>query len=282
MMYTDSTGLDGGKQYAIRSTDPTFQSGVQTATADGFVAQTSANKASYVVSQSYSADMQYSDALGDWIVLSNQGSGHTYVRFLSADFSHKVRDDLSIADTWVEGPGLSSTPDKHSLPHTGSDCARISVDFVNASAKTSGGNPTGLRHYGQDVLTDTGCAGLDPSTVAAMYDGYIIEASGMPATFVTKGVRLQSASFPPLQDLTNSTVDVTTSVFDRIPYGGSLQVGATAIGASGKPGAFLLDHDTIWPVNALKLITDNKSSLTTVSVASYDTHTVGPALYLVQ
>jgi hypothetical protein len=281
MMYTDTTGLGGGLQYAIRSSDPTFQSGVETATASGWVTQTSATKAGFVVSNSFSADMQFSDALGAWIVLSNQAAGTTYVRFIAPDFSHLVRTDLEIAAAWAEGPGLVSKPDKHALPPANSDCRRISLDFINASGLRNG-NPDFLRHYGQDLLTDTTCPSLPAGTVGAIYDGYLIQSAGLPATFVTAGMRLQSASFPPLLQLTKNSIAVSSEIFYLVPYGASLQIGATVIGATGRPAAFLLDNNTIWPVSALEIITANQSSITMVSVASYDTHPVGPSLYRVQ
>ncbi|HEX6686299.1 MAG TPA: hypothetical protein VF062_26240 [Candidatus Limnocylindrales bacterium] len=288
MMYTDMSGLNGARQYAIRSSDPTFQSGVETATASGWVPLTSANKATYLVSRSFSADMQYSDALDAWIVLSNQTTGKTYVRFLAADFSHMIRDDLEIAATWVEGPGLVSKPDKHSLPPFASNCGRIALDYINASGRRvrpnrpPQGDPDYLRHFGQDLITDTTCADLPAGKVGAIYDGYMMQSSGLPATFVTGNKRLQSASFSPLLELTKNSVNVTSEVFHLVPHGAGLHVGQTAIGATGKPGAFLFEDDTIWPVNALEILTANNSSITMVSVDSYNSHPRGPSLYRVR
>jgi predicted GH43/DUF377 family glycosyl hydrolase len=282
LMYTDTTGLNGGLQYAISSAEPTFQNSVQTATATGFATRTPANSDAFVVSNSFSPDLQYSDALNAWIVLSNQSPGQTYVRFISPDFSHLIRSDLSIASTWVEGPGLVSRPDKHSLPPVGSDCSRIALDFINASGKTSAGSPTGLKHYGEDLRTDTVCGALKSGQVAAIYDGYAIEVPNLPLAFITHGQRLQSASFPPIQDVTKNFIVGTSDVFYDIGYGASLHVGAPVIGTTGQPGAFLLDNNTLWPVNSITLVTDNKSSITMVSPAAYASHPIGPPLYLVK
>jgi hypothetical protein len=178
LMYTDSSGLQGGLQYAIRSPDPAFRAHVETATASGFVPRTPANTDSYVVSQSFSPDWQYSDALDAWIVLSNQSPGTTFVRFLSKDMSHLLRSDLRISSRWSEGPGLVSTPKKHSLAPAKGRCQRIGLDFMQSTPPAM--PPNDIKHFGADLLTGHGCSALS----SAQVDGEIenVKAENLPTT----------------------------------------------------------------------------------------------------
>lgn len=292
MMYTDRSAVpsyDGtkwhynGLQYAVRSTDPTFQTNVETATATGFVPLTAANKATFIVSGSYSPDWQFSDALQKWIVLSNQSPHYTRIRILSKDLSHQVGTDVTLPATLLEGPGLVSRPDKHSLPPANADCSRIQIDFVNATADSSPDPdvvlPTDLRHFGQDLFVDTPCAELSGSRVGELYEGYQVQATGMPPTFMTYGKRLQFGSFAPLQKLTRNVITTSPSVFAMIPYGASLHPGQTVYGASGRPPAFLLDDGRLWPTSSLSVITSNGSAITTIPTAQFDTFPGGHPLY---
>lgn len=290
MMYTDKSAVAtsngttwsyNGLQYAVRSTDPTFQTNVETATATGFAPLTAANKATFVVSGSYSPDWQFSDALQKWIVLSNQSPNYTRIRILSKDLSHQVGTDVTLPATLVEGPGLVSRPDKHSLPPANADCSRIQIDFVNATASSSTTTvlPTNLRHFGQDLYVDTPCAELPGSRVGELYEGYQVQATGMPPTFMTYGKRLQFGSFAPLQKLTRNVITTTPAVFAMIPYGASLHPGQTVYGASGRPPAFLLDDGRLWPTNSLSVVTSNGSAITTIPTAQFDTFPGGHPLY---
>jgi hypothetical protein len=286
LMYTDTTGVNGnlehsGFQYAIRSTDPTFQSNVEVATASGFVPRTAANTASYIVSESKSPDWQYSDALNAWIVLSNQAQGLTYVRLLSKDLSHQLQPDLTISANWSEGPGLVSTPEKHSLaPQPGDYCQRIPLDYINATVPSS--PPNNLSHFGADLMTNLYCSELSNSQIAGMFNGYGIEAGGYPLTVVVDKKRLQFQLVAPARDITNNFIGTTAEVFNSIPYGATLSSGSPAIGATGRPAAFVLDNSTVWPVSSISIITDNNSGITYVEPSSYDQHPVGSSLYQVK
>jgi hypothetical protein len=277
LMYTDSSGLEGGLQYAIRSTEPTFQTNVETATSSGFVPRTPANTDSYVVSQSFSPDWQYSDALNAWIVLSNQSLGTTFVRFLSKDMSHVLRSDLQISSNWSEGPGLVSTPEKHSLAPANGECQRIRLDFMQSTQPASPLND--IKHFGSDLLTGRGCSELSSAQVSGMFNGYGIEVGGLPLTVVVEGERLQFQLAQPAIDITHNFIATTSEVFCAIPYGASLFSGSVVLGAAGMPAAFLLDNSMLWPVSSIKLITDDHSSIDFVSQTEFDSHPVGPALY---
>lgn len=278
LMYTDTSGLNGGNQYAIRSTDPTFQNSVEIATEFGFVPRIAANTDTYVVSQSFSPDWQYSDALQAWIVLSNQNSGTTFVRFLSKDLSYVLRSDLSISPVpWKDGPGIVSTPDKHALAPANGECQHIAVDFINAASASD--PPNDLKHFGVDLNTNSGCSTLSSSQIAGMFNGYGLVVPGLPLTVDVEKQRLHFALAAPAQDITNNFITTTSEVFNAIPYGASLYSGSSVIGATNKPAAFVLDNSIIWPVSSGKIITDNNSSITMVPSSTYDSYPVGPSLH---
>jgi len=291
MMYTDTTGAasspknnqgfpEGAGQYVIRSTDPTFQTGVEELTATGFQPQTGANHTGYDgVGNYYSVDMQFSDALNSWIVAHSDSSA-SKLSFFTPDFSARSFADVALPLSVVEGPGIVSRPDRHSIPPAGGQCGTVPVDILNATATPIA--PTNLMHEGVDLSAGQSCASMPPGQVASIFEGYAIEVPGLPLTFVDQGLRLQSASFPPVQDVTKNFISTTSEVFYNVPYGASLHTGATVIGAPGRPAAFQLDNSTKWPISSIKIITDNGSNITTIGVGTYDSYPTGPALYLVQ
>jgi hypothetical protein len=112
-----------------------------------------------------------------------------------------------------------------------------------------------------------------------MFNGYGIEVGGLPLSVVVERERLQFQLAQPAIDITHNFIGTTSEVFYAIPYGASLFSGSTALGATGRPAAFLLDNSVLWPVSSIKIITDNNSSITFVSQAEFDSHPVGPALY---
>jgi hypothetical protein len=290
MAYTDTTGAVSGSinsgargagQYVLRSADPTFQTGVQERTASGFQSMTSANHTEYSIASYFSVDMQFSDALNVWIVAHSDGNV-SHVNFYAPDFTPNAFQQIKMPLSVIEGPGLVSTPDKHSVAPANGVCGTVSLDVINATSTNAVGNPNSLKHEGLDVSAGQSCSSMAAGQVAAIYNGYAIQVAGLPLTLDVAGVRLQSASVPPIQDLTKNFITTTSTVFYAIPYGASLQVGATVVGATGRPAAFLLDNNTRWGISSIKIITDNKSSITTIPVSQYDSYGSGPSLYLVQ
>lgn len=291
LMYTDTTGAasspannqgfpEGAGQYVIRSADPTFQTGVEELTATGFQPQTAANHTGYDgIGNYYSVDMQFSDALNSWIVAHSDGSA-SKLSFFTPDFSARSFADVAMPLSVVEGPGIVSRPDRHSVAPAGGQCGTVPIDIVNATATPTA--PTNLMHEGVDISAGQACASMAPGQVAGIFESYAIEVPGLPLAFIDAGQRLQSASFPPIQDITKNFISTTSEVFNDIPYGASLHVGAIAIGAPGRPAAFLLDNSTTWPVSSLKIVIDNGSDFIVTTDGTYDSHPTGPALYLVQ
>jgi hypothetical protein len=167
LIFTDTTaaGADhsnGAGQFAWRSSDPTFQTGVDVYTGNGWQAKTDANSRSFSVANAFSADWQYSDALRSFIVAHNNAPGQTTLTFLDGtNLRNQPIAEQTIDGAWSEGPGIVSTPDKHALP--GSACNRVPVDIVE-SADKSGGAPAHLYHRGVDlVFTSVSCQSPSPS-----------------------------------------------------------------------------------------------------------------------
>ena len=283
IIFTDTTGAGAGSngagQFVWRSADPTFQSNVEVFTASGWTAMTAENSRSYSVVNAVSADWQYSDSLGAFIIAHDNSNTYTTLTFLDPDnLSVQKYAEVQIPGPNAEGPGIVSRPDKHSVASTSSDCGTIPVDVVHA---TGGSPPQSLGHYGLDVLSGTACSSMSSAQIGSIYESYGIQASGMPATVVTAGTRVQIANSAVYQDLAKNFISVPLDIFNAITYGASIHDGATVLGASGYPPAFQVDNNALWPVSCLKIITDNHGSIQTVDASTWTSYPQGPSLYCV-
>ncbi|WP_157880003.1 beta-xylosidase [Streptomyces natalensis] len=281
LMFTDTTGAgassNGAGQFVWRSPDPTFQSGVEVSTASGWQAKTDANSRSFSVVNAFSADWQYSDALRAFVIAHDNTPGQTTLTFLSPDnLARQPYAEVAVPGQWSEGPGIVSRPDKHSVVARNNDCGRIPIDVIHSS---TGSPPQQLTHDGLDLLSSNSCQSMPAGQIAAMYEGYGLQSSGLPAAVVVGGKRLQIQDTSVYTDLTRNRISVPASIYSAVPYGASLRDGATVLGASGPPGAFQLDNNTLWPVNAPQLVTDNHSSITMVDRAQWLSHPRGPSLF---
>lgn len=281
LIFTDTTGAgalgNGAGQFAWRSPDPTFQSRVEVFTASGWQAKTDTNSRSFSVANAFSADWQYSDALRAFIIAHDNAPGQTTLTFLDpANLARQKYSQVNIPGSWTEGPGIASRPDKHSVVSKTNDCGRIPVDVVRSTTTFP---PKQLAHIGLDLLSGSSCASMPPGQIAAIYEGYGLQAPELPAAVVVNGQRLQIQNIAAYTDLTHNAIAVPPSVYYAIPYGASLHDSQAVLGASGLPAAFNLDNDTLWPVSCLKLITDNHSSIGLVDRATWLSHPTGPSLY---
>jgi hypothetical protein len=278
LIFTDTTGYgvnpgNGAGQFVLRSADPTFQSGVEELSANGYVAYSAADHTKHSILESFSVDWQYIDAISAFAIASHTGGGETRVFLFDDAGNELLPDPVAIPGPWHEGPGIASRPDKHAIP--GSSCDVIPFDVMRAvgGSDVSSWN---LGHTGADLVINRTCADVP---LPAVYEGSLISATGTPLTLVVGGERLQFALQPPASRLARNHFTVASSVFGAIPFGGSMQSGATVIGATGRPAAFQLDGGRLWPSSCLELITDNGSSITSVDVASFDQHPSGHSLY---
>ncbi|MGN9912117.1 hypothetical protein ACTMTJ_31715 [Phytohabitans sp. LJ34] len=281
LLFTDTTAsgaLDNGAgQFAWRSTDPTFQSGVEVFSATGWQPRTADNDRSFSVLNGFSVDWQYSDVLQAFIVASNgPNSSGTVLEFLDRnDLRIHPHPNGLLPGTWTEGPALVAKPDKHAIVTPQGECGRVPIDVIQSTATAP---PHTLGHFGFDLLTGRTCGQLTDAQVAALFNGYGIESAGLPATYITGGRRLQIQELGVYTALTGNRVNVSSQTFHQIPYGASLHTGVPAVRAAGRPAGYLLDDGRLWPVADNRLITANRSPVTTISVQQYDSYPKAPTL----
>ncbi|RKG82521.1 beta-xylosidase [Corallococcus exercitus] len=280
LIFTDSTGYavdgNGGGQFVLRSSDPTFQTGVEELTATGFAPRTAANHTRHSLIGAFSVDWQYVDTNDTFAVaVDGSTSGATRVFLFNSALNQQV-DQFDVAGTWTEGPAIVSRPDKHAV--ASSTCGTVPVDILR-SVGTGDVNTWNLAHSGVDLLTGRSC---DQVPMGRVYEGYLIQSAGLPLTLVRGGTRLQFALAAPALDLSRNAIGVASDIFYRVPYGASMHSGAPVYGASGRPAAFSLDDGRLWPVSCLEAITHNNSSIASMSVTQWDGIPKGPALHCVK
>ena len=138
LMYTDSTGLggnlgNGAGQYVLRSSDPAFLTGVDELTANGFVPLTAAIHTTRSLTEAFSADWQFVDALDAFMVAvassTGNGSDATELRLFDRSFN-RIPGAPLVLGNWAEGPGIVGRPDRHAIPSP--DCGRLPVDVMHA------------------------------------------------------------------------------------------------------------------------------------------------------
>ncbi len=268
LIYTDSTGYavdgNGGGQFVLRSSDPTFQAGVEELTATGFAPRTAANHTRHSLLAAFSVDWQYVD-VNDTFAVAVDGStaSATRVFLFNSALSGPPVDQFDIAGTWTEGPAIVSRPDKHAIPSP--TCGTVPVDILR-SVGPGGPDTWNLARSGVDLLTGRTCDQVPHSRV---YEGYLLHSAGLPLTLVKGGQRLQFALAGPAQQLSRNGTFVPSDLSHRLPYGASMHPGAAVYGAAGRPAAFFLDGGRLWPVSCLEAITSNNSSITGTSVSQW-------------
>ncbi|NOK16435.1 beta-xylosidase [Corallococcus carmarthensis] len=280
LIFTDSTGYavdgNGGGQFVLRSSDPTFQTGVEELTATGFAPRTAANHTRHSLIGAFSVDWQYVDTNDTFaIAVDGPTTGATRVFLFNSELNQQL-DQFDIAGTWTEGPAIVSRPDKHAV--ASSTCGTVPVDILR-SVGTGDVNTWNLARSGVDLLTGRSC---DQVPVGRVYEGYLIQSAGLPLTLVRDGTRLQFALAAPAQDLSRNTIGVSSDIFYRVPFGASMHSGAPVYGAAGRPAAFYLDDGRLWPVSCLEAITHNNSSIASMSVSQWDGIAKGPGLHCVK
>lgn len=168
--------------------------------------------------------MAFSDALNAFVLAEDEGDdpNNTYLYFFSPDLLSQPYQRIAVSGTFADGPGIVSTPTKHALPPTNSACGTVGVDFIKAASLNSNSAPDNLQDFGVNLQPGSSCASI-ASRIPALFDGYVLQSSGLPLTLDVGGERLQSASIPPIQDLSKNFITVSSEIFHDIPYGASLQ-----------------------------------------------------------
>nr|WP_246400700.1 PT domain-containing protein [Jiangella mangrovi] len=168
LIFTDTTGAgalasNGAGQFAWRSSDPTFATGTEVFTAEGWQASTPENNRSFSVANAFSADWQYSDELESFIIAHNNDAGRTTLTFLGTEnLAEHPYAPVNIEGVWVEGPGVVSLPDKHAVDDGAEECGRVPVDVIHSS-RADGVPPQDLVHKGIDLVAPIDCETPTPT-----------------------------------------------------------------------------------------------------------------------
>lgn len=170
LIFTDTTGAgalpeNGAGQFMWRSADPTFGSGVEVFTADGWQPHTPENSRSFMVANAFSADWQYSDELESFIIAHHNDQPFTTLTTLDRN-DPRVRPyaPVNVEGAWVEGPGIVSGPDKHALDDGNAECGRVPIELIYSSGTNDVGNPDDLTSKGIHIVApDAPCSTPSPT-----------------------------------------------------------------------------------------------------------------------
>ncbi len=282
LVFTDTTGLGGNQgngagQYVLRSTDPTFQAGVEELAAGGFVPYGQAPHTGYSLTEAFGSDWQYVDAIDAFLLVTSVAGGQSNVRIYEKDLTPLSLDQIAIPGAWTEEPAIVSRPDKHAVPWSGA-CGTVALDVIR-SVGPGGPFTWDLAHSGLDLFTGLPC---ECAPLGRMLEGTLLAVPATPLTLVRGGTRLQFALGPPGYRLAKTVVDPGIDVFNALPYGASVFAGNEVLGAPGLPAAYHLDDGKLWPISCIEEVTDNQSTITGVDVATYASYPQGHPLYCVQ
>lgn len=157
MIYTDTTGLasnavNGGGQYVLRSSDPTFQSGVEELTSSGFAS--APTHTGYSLIEAFSVDWAFVDRAGGFVVATTGVPGEVHLRLYPKSLAGAPMFQ-KLTGSWTEGVGLVANRDRHIASP---DCSTtIRVDLLR-SVGTAGAPATwDLAHLGADLPSGLSC-----------------------------------------------------------------------------------------------------------------------------
>ena len=161
LMFTDTTGSDAGwngaGQFVLRSKSPAFASGVQALGPAGFapVPGYGSTRTRSVV-DAFSADLMWVDALQAFAIAHETAKGTT-ITFYDRGFTRHPYKPVLVPGPWEEGPGLVRGPKGHAPVSATEPCSTVPIDVVRATVIGEADAPTGLRHFGLDLVDVPGC-----------------------------------------------------------------------------------------------------------------------------
>lgn len=282
LMFTDTTadaaGWNGAGQFLLRAKDPTFAAGVQALGPGGFhpVADTSAPRTNSLV-DAFSADLMWVDAL-DAFAIAHQTDRGTTITFWDRRFSASPYRPVLVPSEWEEGPGLVRQPDGHA-PVAGSDpCGRVPIDVLHATVIGKAKAPTGLRHFGLDLLDIDGC--VDAERTLAVLDGLAMPSPLRTMDLVVGGEVLRVDRRSVAAGLSRELLDERLPALDQVTSTVRLAAGARAVRAPGVGSGFLLDG-RLWPLaspRAEEILANNGSVAEPISREEWDAYPTGPTL----
>ncbi len=131
LIYSDTTGATPLGQYVLRSSDPTFQTGVYQYLASGWslVTTTPTNQFAPVL-DAQSVDWTYLDAVGIFSVAINGLTNHNSLRFYDKSLSTFAGQQVNIIGKWTEGPGIARRPNGHA--RGAANCSAYNFDIMRS------------------------------------------------------------------------------------------------------------------------------------------------------
>ena len=271
LMFTDTTGAAansaGAGQFVLRSPDPAFATSVQALTPTGFqdVADTKSRR-SLSVSNAYSADWMWVDALNAFAIAHEVDGKGTVISFWDKDFTTHPYQDVTLGGHWKEGPGLIRRIDGHAPAASQDPCRRVPIDVVRATAD-DGNGPDGLGLFGVDVTDANGCQALATS------DGVAMPSPDRETVLVVGGrlVKIERRSVS--AQVAVKVLDQPVPGLDSLPVVATIKAGQPVLHAPDRPYAFLVDGK-LWPVGPA-VVAANSSPVTETSDADWDAHPAG-------
>jgi len=174
--FTDTTGSgvqksNGAGQFVLRSTDPSFQKGVEELTKNGWVArEAGVHTAEYSVLNAFSMDWMFDPLTGTIIAASNEQKGSanepssTYIFVIDPARFTIVADLMKLKGTWRDGPGLLKQSDRTSMPRAACDLIDLAVAEGNSP------NVVYSDTASWDISLSEGTFRLDPSLCVGVKD----------------------------------------------------------------------------------------------------------------
>ncbi len=316
LFYTDSQGgyynqgaafhPNNAGIFVLRSTDPTFQTNVETLSANGFVrlagdVNSPANhrlRTAYPLQYNYGgqiralevsiAAVQYSDMLGAFVVASPGTQGDRGVAYLLAypDLSRPptiVHTRLNPPDAyWEGGLGFVRRPDGHSLPSIA--CGHVPLEVLGnwingAGVRTARywadrgmvpANPQVFASRLAGVSTEmrlTMACGL--SLWPRVFEGYRLEKAGYPLAVVLNGVRVDLQRGAVAGYLSRNVLrDFSPEQFFSVPNV-ILPQGALSLQPPGQPAGLVLTDNRVWVTNCPGIIQANGSAWPPRATSAY-------------
>jgi hypothetical protein len=162
LAYTDTTGLGSDPQngagiFLLRSTDPSFGSGVQELQATGFAPSTASTHTTHPLLKAFTIDWSYSDVLQRYVLVNDTADGGAVTLF-TKDFKPTNEVQTLIPYASGDGPGIAATSNRH-LP-SGNACNVVPVDLMRGMPDGTGKKgPYGwdLGHAGVDLQSNVAC-----------------------------------------------------------------------------------------------------------------------------
>ncbi|AHH96113.1 hypothetical protein KALB_2745 [Kutzneria albida DSM 43870] len=272
LMFTDTTGAAAGPkgtgQFVLRSKDPTFATGTQALTPNGFAEVSGTRSARTTsISDSNSSDWMWVDALNAFAVAHEALNQGTVITFWNRDFTAHPYGDVLVAGPWQEGAGLVRRADGHAPASAQDRCGRVPIDLVRAVRETSA--PTDLTHFGLDLLGVHACQ--PPATL----DGVAMPSSDRTIDLVLAGHRVRVDRRAVAEQLAVRVLDEPVPSAEALPLAGRIAPGVPALHAPNRPYGLVLDG-RLWPVGPDPVVVRaNSSPVTETSDQQWDAYPKG-------